>query len=339
MRPRSRRPRGRRAGASQGRARARRDLGRLRRDRERGHRPTGAPARARPCARRAPDRAQLPRYRRGGAAPERDLRVALGGGGQHRVLVPERCARPGAARGGGHPWPRAVGLRLDRQQGRRLDERPARVVGGGSRDRGDPPVRRVLREPAPLRADRTPRCETQAATGAQERHVGQRPTGGELAHRRARGLRRRGRRAVPPGRRDPGRDARGADRRRGAPLQPGAPGRPLRRDHDQRRRARDPLRRRLRGGGARAAEPRRRDRLGAPFRASGRVQRREPRRHAGRCDGPDVRGGAAAPARRLPCRRGRRPVRARRQRDGGGGRGGGRRRRLPRSTATSRCSR
>ena len=98
------------------------------------------------------------------------------------------------------------GVRLDRQQGRRLVERPARVVGGRRGDRGDPPLRRVVRQPAPLRPDRAPRRAPQADPRAEERHVDERPAGRELAHRRARRIGGRRRRALPPGGRHPCRD-------------------------------------------------------------------------------------------------------------------------------------
>ena len=49
---------------------------------------------------------------------------------------------------------RPLGLRLDREQGGRLLERPARVVGGRPRDRSRAPVPRVVRQPAQVRAHR-----------------------------------------------------------------------------------------------------------------------------------------------------------------------------------------
>ena len=129
------RPRGRRGCAPQRRPRARRHLGRLRRGRQRGRRAAGAAARARALARRAADRAELPRHRRRRPAPERDLRRPLGAERQHRLLLPVRRARPRPARGGRRARARALRLRLDREQGGRLVERPARVVGGRRGDR------------------------------------------------------------------------------------------------------------------------------------------------------------------------------------------------------------
>ena len=53
--------------------------------------------------------------------------------GHDRLLVAERRARARAARGCRHARPRPLRVRLDREQGGRLDERPARVVGGRRR--------------------------------------------------------------------------------------------------------------------------------------------------------------------------------------------------------------
>ena len=106
--------------------------------------------------------------------------------------------------------------------------------------------------------------------------------------------------------------------------EPAASRRSVRGDRDQRGWARDPVRGRVRGRRARAAGPRRRDRLGAACGAPGRGKRREPRRHAGRSDCGGIRRRGAAPARRPPRLRRRRPVRSRRQRDGRGRRRRGR---------------
>ena len=114
-----------------------------------------------------------------------------------------RRARRRAARGGRGPRARPVGVRLDRQQGGRLLERPARVVGGRRRDRRRADLRRVIRQPAAVRAHRPARRAAQADPGVEERHLGQRPARRELAHRGARGLGGRRRRALRPGRRDP----------------------------------------------------------------------------------------------------------------------------------------
>ena len=123
--------------------------------------------------------------------------------GQHRLLVPERRPRPRAARGRGDAWPRPLGIRLDREQGGRLDERPARVVGGRQRDRGRPALRGVVRQPTALRPPGAPGRAAEAHPRAEERHVRER-----AARRRARTPRRsqgrrRPRRALPPGRCDP----------------------------------------------------------------------------------------------------------------------------------------
>ena len=87
------------------------------------------------------------------------------------------------------------------------------------------------------------------------------PARGGLAHRRARRLDGRGRRALPPGGGDPRRLARGARRRRRRCSRAAASAGPAGRGADERRRARDPLRRRLRSRGARAAAARARRRV------------------------------------------------------------------------------
>ncbi len=229
-------------------------------------------------------------------------------------------------------------VRLDREQGRRLLERPARVVGGRSRQRGRPALPRVVRQPGQVQPARAARGAAQAHSRAQGGDDRRRREGCELAHGRSRELGRRGRRALPPGGRAPRAHPRGARRCRRAPLAPAAPAWEPRRRRDERGRARDPLRRRLRVGRPRPPRANRGDAGRAGRAAPGRGERREPRGHARRVDGRDLReGDPAAPcgqaarcadrALRPACRRGR-------------GRGGGRdqRRRQPRRARASPCS-
>ena len=79
-----------------------------------------------------------------------------------------------------------------------------------------PPLPRVVRQPAKVRAARPPR----RAQEADPRHEGWPDAlgraGDDVAHGRARRIGDGGRRALPPGGRDPCRHARGADRRRRA---------------------------------------------------------------------------------------------------------------------------
>ncbi len=333
------RDRGGRAGARPRRPRTGRDLRGLRGDGQRRHRPPGAAARPRPRPRCAPDRAELPRHLRRGPEPQRHVRIALDAAREHRLLLAERRAGARAPRGSRDAGPRAVRVRLDREQGRRLDQRPARMVGGRHRDRGDPPLRRVVRKPAPVCADRPQGRPAQADPGAQEWPVEERPARRELPHGGARRLGRRRRCALPPGGGDPRRDAGGARRRRLAVRRRRAAGRSLGRDRDERRRARDPLRRRLRGGRPRAPPARRRHGDRPAGGASGRGERRESRRHARQRDGRHLCRRRAARARRPARLRMHRAVRARRQRHGRGDRRGGRRRPSTGSSPTSRCSR
>ena len=241
-------------GSARGRRpRALRHLRGLRRDRRRGPAAPGAPGRARARARRAGRRPELPRHRVRRGPPQRDVRAARVPGREHRLLVAERRARPrgaGARRG---ERARPVGVRLDRQQGRRLVERPARVVGGRPGDGDRAALSRVVRQSARVRAHRAA-CRAHEADPRREgRNDARREQGRELAHRSARRVGGRGRRALPPGRRDPDADARRARRGRVAALRAAGAARPPRRARDERGRARDSLRRRLRGGGARAA--------------------------------------------------------------------------------------
>ena len=62
--------------------------------------------------------------------PERDIRAARTAARPHRLLVAERCARARPAREGRGARAGLLCLRLRREQGRRLVERPARVLGG-----------------------------------------------------------------------------------------------------------------------------------------------------------------------------------------------------------------
>ena len=82
------------------------------------------------------------------------------------------------------------------------------------------------------------------------------------------------------GRRAPRAHARGADRHGRRARQPAAAARPARRGDHERRRARDPLRRRVRGGRALAARALRADARGARRGASRRGEHRQPRRPA-----------------------------------------------------------
>ncbi len=105
-----------------------------------------------------------------------------------------------------------------------------------------------------------------------------------------------------------------------------AAARQARRRADERRRARDPLCRRMRGRRSRAADALAVHLRGAVAEAAARGEPREPGRHARIGDRRDLRVGAAAHPERPERGRRDRAVRAA-CRGGGGGRGGGRRRR------------
>ena len=274
------RARRRRVGAAQGRARALRHLRRLRRDRPGGHRAPGEAARAGAGARRPARRAELPRHRLGCGEPERDVRTARLPDGTDRLLLAVRRARACAARARRGARAGPLRLRLDREQGGRLLERPARVLGGRLGDRPRSALPRVVREPAQVRPDRTAARSREADPGDEERRHARRAARGGVAHRRARRLGGGGRGALPASGRDPRQDARRAARRRGAPLLPARAARPPGRRADERGRARHPLRRRLRVGRARAGAARRGDEGEAAGVPARRGERRQPGGHA-----------------------------------------------------------
>ena len=187
--------------------------------------------------------------------PQRHLCAAPSSRRPHRLLVAERRARTGAAREGDRARARLLRVCVDREQGRRLVERPARVVGGRRAHEPRAAVPRVVRQPAHLRSSRAPGRAPQADPRAQGGYDLRRRARRQLAHRGACRLRRRRRCALPPGRRAASTNARGADRRRRAALlAAAAAGAARRRDHECGR-ARNPLRRRMRGRRARVARP------------------------------------------------------------------------------------
>ena len=192
-------------------------------------------------------------------AAQRDVRAPLAAARTRRLLLAERRARACAPRASRRARPRPLVVRLDRQQGRCLLERPPRVLGGRRRDRPDPALPRVVREPAQVRARRRTGRALEADPRDAKRDEPRRCACGELAHGSARGLGRRRRSALLAGRRAARAHAGGAARHRRAPLLTTASARqPGRRAHE-RRRPRHPLRRRLRRRRARAAAARRRD--------------------------------------------------------------------------------
>ena len=71
-------------------------------------------------------------------------------------LVAERRRWPRGDRRGLPARSRHVGVRVDRQQGGRIVQRPARVLGGRRRHRRDRALSGVVRKPPPLRAHRQP---------------------------------------------------------------------------------------------------------------------------------------------------------------------------------------
>ncbi len=185
--------------------------------------------------------------RPGASAQHADDRPQLHGGGEHRPGgEPQRPVRPGggpsgqrrhvlAERGTGnrHPRPRHpdqrrhLELRLGGQQGGRVGQRPAPLLGGRPVDRRHPPLPRVLREPAAVRPDRPPHRQEEADRGGEVGEDNGRGAGGRVTHRVAGQPRRRRRRPVPAGRGHPHRHpCRAVRRYRGAGQSTAAPGAP-----------------------------------------------------------------------------------------------------------------
>jgi acetate---CoA ligase (ADP-forming) len=139
-----------------------------------------------------------------------------------RVLVAVRGARASRSSSTPSARARAVDVRVGRQQGRHLRQRPAAVLGG----RPDTDVILLYLEsfgnPRKFSriARRISRHKPIVAVKSGRTAAGR--AGRVVAHRRDLGGGRRGRGAVPPGRRDPHRHARGAVRRRDAAGQPAA---------------------------------------------------------------------------------------------------------------------
>ena len=131
----------------------------------------GATAGSGALLRRTADRAQLPRHRGCRTEPQRHVRGAL-------ARPPATSAsRRRAARSGSRSsrLPRRAAsvcsafVSIGNKAGR-LDQRSARVVGGGRDDRGRAHVRRVVRQPAALRPPRPPSRPHEADPRAQERN-------------------------------------------------------------------------------------------------------------------------------------------------------------------------
>ncbi len=158
--------------------------------------------RARPPARDAPGRPERHgrRQHRSRRLDERDLRAVPAGARAHRVRVAVGRARHRAARPGRAPRARHVDVRVDGQQGRRQQQRPAAVLGPRSRDVGDPPLPRVVREPAEVRPAGASDRPLEAHPGGEERTDACGNARCGIAHRRPRVVGRRHRRALPPGR-------------------------------------------------------------------------------------------------------------------------------------------
>ena len=244
-----------------------------------------APARAPrgvPCLRDALDRAELhgrgehrPRH-----PPERHVRDHVAAGGTRRVPLPER--RPRHRRDGSGRRARigSVDVRVGREQGGHLRQRPPELLGRGSRDGCRADVPRVLREPAAVRQAGPAHRQAQADRRREERSEHGRESRGDVAHggaARRFGLHRGC--ALPPERRDPHRYPRATVRRGDAPCGPTGAGREPRRHRHERGWLGDPVRRYVRIARPRRSGAERGHGRGAAFVPSRGLIRVEPRRH------------------------------------------------------------
>ena len=147
--------------------------------------------------------------------------------GRVGFTVAERRARPSPPSTGARARPRHLHVRLRRQQGRRLRQRPPPLLGGRPATRRHPAVPGVVRQPARLRPHRPARRAHKPIVAVKSGPLG----------RRARARRRRTPGALlaasdvavdalfAPGRRHPHRHGRRAVRRGGAARPPAAAGR------------------------------------------------------------------------------------------------------------------
>ena len=119
---------------------------------------------------------------------------------ERRVSVAERRARSRDRRLRAEAQPGAVVLRIGRQQGGHLGQRPDPVLGVRRTDRPDPALSRIVRKPAQVRPDRPPYRKDQADPRRQERPLRCGCTGHLFPHRCAGGsIRHNGRHALPAG--------------------------------------------------------------------------------------------------------------------------------------------
>ena len=222
---------------------------------------------------------------------QRHLRPARVSVRVDRLLVAERGPRSRPADPGGGPGPRVLVLRLDREQGRRLVERPARVLGGRSGNRRRAALPGVVRKSEALRPHRAAGRAHQADPRDEERHHRSGLARGLVSHGRPGRLGGRGLSALPPGGRHPLRHPRGAHRRRRALLEPATTPGKTSRGADQRGGLGNPVCGRLRRGRARAAA------------AFGGDARRARRGATSRRRAPRIRSTCSAPPRRSSTRR------------------------------------
>ena len=164
--------------------------GRLLGDRRRGRRARAPAVRTGASALHADGGAQLHggAQHRSAGAPERHVRPHSGGGRIDRLRQPIGGARSGYPQRRSGPGHRTHPVRLDGQQGRRLGQRPGRVLGERRAHPRHLYVSRVVRQPAPLHRDRQARRPQEADP---RRQVGTHRRGRPRRHQPHRRHRRR----------------------------------------------------------------------------------------------------------------------------------------------------
>ena len=244
------RRRGRRAGRCRGRRRARGD----RRAGGRGHR---GRARLRRQGRARPRRAhaglrrgrrtllavcraaghahggpELPRRRKSARRAQRDVAPGAPTPGQRRLRLPERGVGDRGDRRGGGARDRVLVVRVDGRQGRPLRQRLPRVLGAGPRHVGAAALPGVVRQPAPVRADRAADHDDKPIVAVKSGRTAADAASSHTARCRRRRHRRR---TVRARRRAARRDGGGDVRRRAAARAPATADRRPRGGADQRR--------------------------------------------------------------------------------------------------------
>ena len=163
-------------------------------------------------------------------ANERIVLACVSSGRPHCDVISERCAW---TRNSGARDPTATGrvdFRKRRQQGRRLRQRHASILGSRRQHRRNPALSRIVRESPAVCANRTACQQVETNHRRQGRPDSGRPARRRLSYRRACRERCSCRRSVPANRRDTRRESRRNVRYRGGLGEPASSQRQAHRD-------------------------------------------------------------------------------------------------------------